>query len=38
MQQRREVIDIWLGFSEAVWEREEFISYSEHLMYVGRKK
>ena len=37
MQQRREVIDMWLDFSEAVWEREEFISYSEHLMYVGRK-
>ena len=38
MQQRSEVIDMWLDFSEAVWDREEFISYSEHLMYVGRKK
>lgn len=38
MQQRREVVNMWLDFSEAVWEREEFLSYSEHLMYVGRKK
>ena len=37
MAQSREVIDLWLDFSEAVWEREEFFSYSEHLMYVGRK-
>ena len=32
-----EVVELWLNFSEAVWEREEFLSYSEHLMYVGRK-
>ena len=37
MQQNSEVIDMWLDLSEAIWEREEFISYSEHLMYVGRK-
>jgi len=38
MAQSQKVIDLWLDFSEAVWEREEFLSYSEHLMYVGRKK
>ena len=37
MSQSQEVIELWLSFSEAVWEREEFLSYSEHLMYVGRK-
>jgi len=37
MAQSQEVIDLWLDFSEKVWEREEFFSYSEHLMYVGRK-
>jgi 2-polyprenyl-3-methyl-5-hydroxy-6-metoxy-1,4-benzoquinol methylase len=37
MQQSREVVDMWLDFSEAVWQREEFLSYSEHLMYVGKK-
>jgi 2-polyprenyl-3-methyl-5-hydroxy-6-metoxy-1,4-benzoquinol methylase len=37
MAQSQKVIDVWLDFSEAVWEREEFLSYSEHLMYVGRK-
>jgi len=35
--QSPEVIQQWLNFSEAVWEREEYLSYSEHLMYVGRK-
>ena len=37
MSQNQNIIDLWLNFSEAVWEREEFLSYSEHLMYVGRK-
>ena len=37
MGQVQAVIDLWLDFSEAVWEREEFLSFSEHLMYVGRK-
>jgi len=35
--QGQAILDLWLDFSEAVWEREEFLSYSEHLMYVGRK-
>jgi len=37
MAQSRAIIDLWLDFSEALWEREEFLNYSEHLMYVGRK-
>jgi len=37
MAQPQEVINLWLDLSEAVWEREEFLSYSQHLMYVGRK-
>jgi 2-polyprenyl-3-methyl-5-hydroxy-6-metoxy-1,4-benzoquinol methylase len=37
MAQSQKVIDSWLDFCEAVWERDEFLSYSEHLMYVGRK-
>ena len=32
-----EVLKIWLDISEKLCEREEFLSYSEHLMYVGRK-
>ena len=38
MSQSQAVINQWLNLSEAIWEREEFLSYSEHLMYVGRKK
>ena len=36
--QPREVIDAWLDFCETVWEREELLSWAEHIMYVGRKK
>jgi len=32
-----DVLKIWLDISEKLWEREEFLSHSEHLMYVGRK-
>ena len=28
----------WFNLCEELWEREEFLSWSEHLMYVGRKK
>ena len=38
MGQSREVIGMWLDLSVAVWEREDLLNYSEHLMYVGRKK
>lgn len=31
------VIDKWLDVVEQVCEREDLLSYSEHLMYVGRK-
>jgi len=37
MQQPEEVVNQWLDLSEKLWEREEFLSWSEHLMYVGRK-
>jgi len=37
LEQPREVIDMWLDLSERMWEREEFLSWSGHLMYVGRK-
>ena len=37
MAQSQDVINKWLDFSEAVWEREELLNYSEHLMYVGKK-
>lgn len=37
MAQDSATINSWLDLSEALFEREEFLSYSEHLMYVGRK-
>lgn len=36
--QPEEVIDKWLDLAEKVCEREDLLSYSEHLMYIGRKK
>jgi len=38
MSQPQDVIAAWLDFSEKIWEREELLSWAEHLMYVGRKK
>jgi len=38
MSKQKEIIDKWLDFSEKIWEREELLSWSEHLMYVGRKR
>ena len=38
MSQPQEIIEQWLDLCEKVWEREELLSWSEHLMYVGRKK
>lgn len=35
--QPQAVIDKWLDVAEQVCEREDLLSYSEHLMYVGRK-
>ncbi|MCL2703923.1 MAG: class I SAM-dependent methyltransferase [Defluviitaleaceae bacterium] len=37
MSQPKEIIDLWLDLSEKLWDREELLSWSEHLMYVGRK-
>ena len=37
MSQPKEIVDLWLDLCEKIWEREEFLSWSEHLMYVGRK-
>ncbi len=33
----QEVIDAWLDRSELLCERPEYLTWSEHLMYVGRK-
>jgi len=37
MAQPKAVVDAWLDFSEKLWGRDEFLSWAEHLMYVGRK-
>lgn len=33
-----EIIDLWLDFAEAVCEKEELLSWSEHIMYIGEKR
>ncbi len=38
MSQPPEVVSMWMELAEKVCEREELLSWSEHLMYVGRKK
>ncbi len=37
MSQPKEIVDAWMYFVEQLCEREELLSWSEHLMYVGRK-
>ena len=37
MSQPKEIIELWLDLCEKVWEREDLLNYSEHLMDVGRK-
>lgn len=37
MSQPKEIVNLWLDLCEKIWEREELLSWSEHLMYVGRK-
>lgn len=37
MSQPKEIVDAWLDMSEKLAEREDLLSWSEHLMYVGRK-
>ena len=37
MSQPKEIVDAWLDLCEKLLEREDLLSWSEHLMYVGRK-
>ncbi len=37
MNQPKEVVDAWLDLCEKVCEREDLLSWGEHLMYIGRK-
>jgi len=37
MSQPKEIVELWLDLCEKIWEREDLLSWSEHLMYVGRK-
>lgn len=37
MAQPEEVVNAWLAFCEKTCEREELLSWAEHIMYVGRK-
>ncbi len=37
MTQSQEIIDAWIDIAEKLAEREELLSFSEHLMYIGRK-
>ena len=36
--QSQEVIEKWLDLAERVCECEDLLSYSEHFMYIERKK
>ncbi|MHB1150957.1 MAG: class I SAM-dependent methyltransferase [Eubacteriales bacterium] len=37
MSQTQEIVVSWLDFCEKICEREDLLSWSEHLMYIGRK-
>lgn len=37
LQQEPETIERWLDLAETVCERENLMSYAEHLLYIGRK-
>jgi len=37
MTQSQEVVDGWLDFAEKLLDREDLLSWAEHLMYVGKK-
>ena len=37
MMQPQEIVEAWLDMSEKLAEREDLLSWSEHLMYIGRK-
>ncbi|GIP38671.1 hypothetical protein J31TS4_19510 [Paenibacillus sp. J31TS4] len=38
LSQSEDVIMAWLDLAEKVCEREDLLSFAEHLMYIGRKK
>lgn len=38
MSQEEDCIEAWMDLCEKTCEREELLSYSEHLMYIGLKK
>lgn len=37
MQQSQPIVEAWLDMAEKLAEREDLLSWAEHLMYVGRK-
>lgn len=37
MSQPKEIFNSWIDFYEKICEREELLSWSEHLMYIGKK-
>jgi hypothetical protein len=37
LNQTQIVTDKWIDIAEQLCEREEFLSYSEHAMYIGQK-
>ena len=37
MSQSKEIVDAWIDFAIKLSEREELLSWSEHLMYIGEK-
>ena len=37
MKQPKPVIEGWLAMCEQIWERDDLLNWSEHLMYVGRR-
>jgi 2-polyprenyl-3-methyl-5-hydroxy-6-metoxy-1,4-benzoquinol methylase len=38
MSQEKEIVDSWIDLCEKICEREDLLSWSEHLMYIGRKR
>mgnify|MGYP000772762423 FL=1 len=38
MSRPKEIVDVWLDICEKTCEREELLSWGEHLMYIGQKK
>jgi hypothetical protein len=38
MPQPPEIINLWLDLCEKICEREDLLSWAEHLMYVGKKR